>query len=98
MLVYFKSHYEKAHLFNNISSTVINISHNKGRELDEISIKMTQLRCDIFPLSIAFKTALKLKSGIFPDNWKKINIVPIQVSHCLSITDKYRIGHICESM
>ena len=50
---------------------------NKAHEYDGISIRMLKLSSPSIrkPLSITFQN--RLKSSIFPDDWKKGNIVPV---------------------
>ena len=50
---------------------------NKAHGYDMMSIRMLKLSVDSVwkPLEIIFKNCLK--EGIFPDEWKKANIVPI---------------------
>ena len=54
-----------------------NLDPNKAHGHDEISIGMLKICGDSIcrPLSIIFKTCLR--TGIFPLEWKKANIVPI---------------------
>ena len=42
----------------------------------------------IFPLSTIFRTAIK--SGVFPDNWKKDNIVPVHKKSSKQLLGNYR--------
>ena len=62
---------------DDILRIVNNLDPNKGHGHDEISIRMLKIRGDSIcrPLSIIFKTCLR--TGIFPLEWKKANIVPI---------------------
>lgn len=62
---------------NDILKLLRGLDENKAHGHDGISIRMLKL-CDtsiIRPLSIIFNNCLH--SAIFPDTWKKANIVPI---------------------
>ena len=62
---------------NEIISIIRSLNHNKAHGWDGISIRMIKI-CDesiAYPLKIIFDTALK--SGIFPEKWKKANIIPV---------------------
>ena len=60
-----------------IVSIIRSLNSNKAHGWDGISIRMIKI-CDetiAIPLKIIFDTALK--SGNYPDKWKRANIVPI---------------------
>ena len=62
---------------NDISSIIKNLSADKAHEWDDISIRMIQL-CGIeiiLPLQLLFKSMLE--EGIFLEDWKKSNVVPV---------------------
>ena len=75
---------------DDISRIIKNLNPNKGHGFDGISIRMIQLCGDsiIFPLSTIFKTAIK--AGVFPDNWKKGNIVPVHKKLSKQLLGNYR--------
>ena len=61
---------------NDILKIIRNLDIGKAHGFDDISIRIVKL-CDDFlvkPLSI-FQNCIN--SGVFPDSWKKSNIVPI---------------------
>ena len=62
---------------DDILRIINNLDPNKAYDHDEISIRMLKICADSIcrPLSIIFKTCLR--TGIFPLEWKKANIVPI---------------------
>ena len=62
---------------NDILKIIRNIDISKAHGFDDISIRMVKL-CDdslVKPLSIIFQKCIN--SGVFPDSWKKSNIVSI---------------------
>ena len=62
---------------DDILRIINNLDPNKAHGHDEISIRMLNICGDLIcrHLSIIFKTCLR--TGIFPLEWKKANIVPI---------------------
>ena len=62
---------------NDISDIISNLDSNKAHGWDGISIRMIKICGDsiIGPLSIIFKNCIS--KGIFPNKWKKANVVPI---------------------
>ena len=61
----------------NILSIIRSLNQNRVHGWDNVSTRMIQI-CDIsiiLPLAIIFKTALN--SGIYPDQLKKANVVPV---------------------
>ena len=62
---------------DNILRIISNLDPNKAHGHDEISIPMLKICGDSIcrPQSIIFKTCLR--TGIFPLEWKKANIIPI---------------------
>ena len=59
---------------HDILSIIRSLNSNKAHGWDDISIRMVKM-CDesiAYPLKIIFETALK--SGIYPDKWKKANV------------------------
>ena len=67
---------------------VLNINKTHGH--DEISIRMIKI-CDealVKPLSLIYKNCID--TGVFPDIWKKSNIVPVYKRGDKQIIDNYR--------
>ena len=60
-----------------LSKIIKNLNPNKAHGHDNISVKMIQMCGDtiIPPLTLIFDSAIK--SGLFPDSWKKGNIIPV---------------------
>ena len=61
---------------NEIISIIRSLNHNKAHGWDAISIRMIKM-CDesiVFPLKLIFESALKF--GVYPDKWKKANVIP----------------------
>ena len=63
---------------------------NKAHGHDDISIRMIKLcgQSIVKPLSIIFKNCID--NGIFPDIWKKSNIIPVHKKGDKQIIDNYR--------
>ena len=63
---------------------------NKAHGHDDISIRMIKPRGELIvkPLSIIFKNCID--NGIFPDIWKKSNIIPVHKKEDKQIIDTYR--------
>ena len=62
---------------HDIISIIRSLNNNKAHGWDGISICMIKI-CDesiASPLKIIFDTAIK--SGIYPEKWKKANVVPV---------------------
>ena len=73
-----------------ILKIIRDLNPNKAHGWDKISIKMIRL-CDksiILPLAIIFKTILS--TGIYPDVWKKGNIVPVHKKESKNSVRNYR--------
>ena len=65
-------------------------NYNKAHGYDDISIRLLEI-CDssfVKPLSIIFKNCLQ--TGIFPNNWKKSNVVPIHKKGDKQLLQNYR--------
>ena len=73
-----------------ISKIKKSLNPNKAHGHDEISIRMIQLcgNSIILPLKIIFENALK--TGCFPDSWKKGIIIPVHKKSNKQIVDNYR--------
>ena len=63
---------------------------NKAHGHDDVSIGMIKLcgQSIVKPLLIIFKNCID--NGIFPDIWKKSNIIPVHKKGDKQITDNYR--------
>ena len=75
---------------HDILSIIRSLNSNKAHGWDDISIRMVKI-CDesiAYPLKIIFETALKC--GIYPDKWKKGNIVPVHKKESKNILKNYR--------
>ena len=73
-----------------IVSIIRSLNSNKAHGWDGISIRMIKM-CDESitpPLKIIFDTALK--SGIYPDKWKRANVVPVHKKESKNILKNYR--------
>ena len=73
-----------------ILSIIIDLNPNKADGCDDISICMIKI-CDeviIPPLLIIFETALR--SGIYPDQWKKANVIPVHKKNSKNLLKNYR--------
>ena len=61
-----------------IYSIIRSLDSNKAHGHDNVSIRMIFKMCDesiALPLKIIFESAMQ--SGIYPDQWKKANIIPV---------------------
>ena len=73
-----------------IVSIIRSLNSNKAHGWDGISIRMIKI-CDesiALPLKIIFDTALK--SGSYPDKWKRANVVPVHKKESKNILKNYR--------
>ena len=71
-------------------SIIRSLNSNKAHGWDGISTGMIKM-CDKSitpPLKIIFDTALK--SGIYPDKWKRANVVPLHKKESKNILKNYR--------
>ena len=73
-----------------IRCIIKDFNHNKAQGHDYISIRMIKLcgNSITFPLFKIFMTSLK--TGVFPDSWKKGNIVPVHKKSSKEIVSNYR--------
>ena len=62
---------------NEILSIIKNLNASKAHGWDKISIRMIKLcgKTTAIPLKLIFRSMLE---GVFPDDWKKSNVVPIR--------------------
>ena len=73
-----------------VKTIIRNLDISKTHGFDDISIRMVKL-CDdslVKPLSKAFQKCIN--SGVFPDSWKKSNIVPIHKKNDKQLINNYR--------
>ena len=66
------------------------LNPNKAHGWDDISIHMIKL-CDdvlLLPLKLIFENCLS--QGIFPEIWKKANVVPVHKKNLKNLKQKYR--------
>ena len=75
---------------SDLSKIINNLNPNKANGHNNISIKMIQLCGDsiIPPLKTLLESAIK--SGYFPDSWKKGNITPVHKKDRKNIVKSYR--------
>ena len=73
-----------------LSKIIKNLNPNKAHGHDNISIKMIQLCGDSIlpPLKIIFESAIN--ASIFPDLWKKGNIIPVHKKESKNLVKNYR--------
>ena len=86
---------------NDILKSIRNLDVSKAHGFDDISVRMVTLFDFFFvkPLSIIFKNGIN--SDVFPDGWKKSNIVPIHKKNDKQLINKYRpvsLLPICRKM
>ena len=76
--------------YGKISKLINGLNPHKAHGNDEISIRMVKL-CNLTltkPLSIIYKNCLQQR--VFPDEWKKGNIIPVQKKNSNQIVDTHR--------
>ena len=74
----------------NILDAIRALNPNKAHGWDGVSIRMIKI-CDeaiVLPLLIIFKTALQ--SGIYPNKWKRANVVPVHKKDSKHFLKNYR--------
>ena len=67
-----------------------NLNPNKAHGWDEISVRMIKM-CDsslIKPLKLIFQNCLR--HGIFPETWKRANVVPVHKKNEKNLKENYR--------
>ena len=67
-----------------------NLNPNKAHGWDEISVRMIKM-CDnllIIPLILIFQNCLR--HGIFPETWKRANVVPVHKKNEKNLKENYR--------
>ena len=67
-----------------------NLNPEKAHGWDNISIRMIKLcgKAIVDPLRILFLSFLE--EGVYPDDWKKSNVVPIHKKECKNLIKNYR--------
>ena len=73
-----------------ILTAIRSLNPNKAHGWDDISIRMIQI-CDdalLLPLKLIFENCLR--HGIFPEMWKKGNVVPVHKKNLKSLKQCYR--------
>ena len=73
-----------------ILKIIRNLNPNKAHGWDEISVRMIKL-CDeslIIPLRLIFENCLRY--GIFPETWKRANVVPVHKKNEKNLKETYR--------
>ena len=73
---------------NEIISIIKNLNANKAHGWDKISIRMIKLKTTAIPLKLIFRSMLE--EGVFPDDWKKSNVVPIHKKDSKNLIKNYR--------
>ena len=75
---------------NDILKIIRNLDTSKAHGFDNISVRMVMLYDDslIKPLLIIFQNCIN--SGVFPDGWKKSNIVPVHMENDKQLINNYR--------
>ena len=75
---------------NDILKIIRNRDTSKAHGFDNISVRMVMLYDDslIKPLLIIFQNCIN--SGVFPDSWKKSNIVPVHMENDKQLINNYR--------
>ena len=89
--------FENKDIFNGIKA----LDPCKAHGYDDISIRVLKIfdSAIVKPLTILFKNCIS--ECIFPDNWKKSNICPIQEKGDKQIVDNYRpvsLLPVCEKI
>ena len=75
---------------NDILKIIRSLNINKAHGHDDISVRMIKM-CDeslVQPLSLIFRGCID--TGIYPDTWKKSNIVPVHKKGDKQIVNNYR--------
>ena len=75
---------------NDILKIIRSLNINKAHGHDDISVRMIKM-CDeslVHPLSLIFRGCID--TGIYPDIWKKSNIVPVHMKGDMQIVNNYR--------
>ena len=73
-----------------ILSIIRTLNPDKAHGWDDISVRMIKL-CDkalVFPLKLIFENCLR--QGVFPEKWKKANVVPVHKKNEKNLKENYR--------
>ena len=75
---------------NEILSIIKDLNASKAHGWDKISIRMIKLygKTIAIPLKLIFRSMLE--EGVFPDDWKKSNVVPIHKKDSKNLIKNYR--------
>ena len=75
---------------DDILSIIKNLNVDKAHGWDQLSIRMIKTCGDAitFPLKLIFKSMIN--EGVFPDDWKKSNVVPIHKKESKNLIKNYR--------
>ena len=75
---------------DDILSIIKNLNVDKAHGWDQLSIRMIKTCGDAitFPLKLIFKSMIN--KGVFLDDWKKSNVVPIHKKESKSLIENYR--------
>ena len=71
-------------------SIIRSLNPDKAHDWDDISVRMIKL-CDkalVFPLKFIFENYLR--QGVFPEKWKKANVVPVHTKNEKNLKENYR--------
>ena len=71
-------------------SIIRSLNPDKAHGWDDISVRMIKL-CDkalVFPLKLIFENCLR--QGVFPEKWKKANVVPVHKKNKKNVKENYR--------
>ena len=73
-----------------ILKIIRSLNPNKAHGWDEISVRMIKISDDVLvtPLKMIFESCIK--NGIFPEIWKKANIVPVHKKGSKNLKQNYR--------
>ena len=73
-----------------ILKIIRSLNPNKAHGWDEILVRMIKISGDalVIPLKIIFENCIK--NGIFPEIWKKANIVPVHKKNSKHLKQNYR--------
>ena len=67
-----------------------NLNVNKAHRWDQLSITMIEACGNSISLPLKFIFKSMIKEGVFPEDWKKSNVVPIHKKESKNIIKNYR--------
>ena len=73
-----------------ILNIIRSLNPNKAHGWDDISVRMIRM-CDdslVFPLKLIFEACLR--QGVFPEVWKRANVVPVHKKNSKNLKQNYR--------